>query len=86
VIEYRDAAKITDLTKSRGELDVSSAGGRITGYAELFITGVMWTTRLCGRTEASPTGSRPAYLPIIVAVREMQLDGRRPSEALQKRK
>ena len=27
VIEYRDAAKITDLTKSRGELDVGSAGG-----------------------------------------------------------
>jgi hypothetical protein len=49
VIKYGDAAKITDLTKSRGELDVGSAGGRIARYVDLPITGVMGSLALCGR-------------------------------------
>jgi hypothetical protein len=55
VIEYRDAAKITDLTKSRGELDVSSAGGRLIRYGDLPITGVMGRSALCGRPTVPPT-------------------------------
>lgn len=48
MIEYRDAAKITDLTKSRGELDVGSGGCRVSGYAEFRIAGVMPSPLLCG--------------------------------------
>ena len=46
--QFRDAAKITDLTKSRGELDVGSGWCRVSGYAEFRIAGVMPSPLLCG--------------------------------------
>ena len=48
VIENADADKVADLAEAAGDLQVFFAGGGITGYAELGISGVMHSSALCG--------------------------------------
>jgi hypothetical protein len=49
---------VPDGAQPGGQLDVGAGGGRIARYVDLPITGVMWTSALCGDLAYRPSAPR----------------------------